>query len=266
MRIAVLSDLHFVSSHDPFNEVHARRAFFTDAWPSFKKICALIRSESPDLVVSLGDLVDWYSPENRDFALSLMAELNLPWVVTPGNHDFVLYTRNQDGSVGKHCHPRDGQELASQGWEQSGIELGNRIIDAGDTGLILLNSAISDVPEGSGQWLDEVSARHKRNLLFTHVPLNIAPISDYILSVDPDRNMEKYVQSGAPWVFEQCVKGKIDAVYSGHLHFPGNISMHGVEMYILGLSIVAIDQTNQGMGTAMIIDLDNSRPRTISIQ
>ncbi len=266
MRIAILSDLHFVAPEDPFGQIHIERAHFARAWPSFKEMCALIKRHSPDLVISLGDLVEWYSPENRDFALSLMSELDVPWVVTPGNHDFEMYVRNRDESISGPLSARHCQEQASGGWEQKGIKLDNRVIDAGDTGLVLINSAISDVPQGTGQWLNDVLGKHKRNIVFTHVPLDVPPVRQYISSVEPDRNMTKYVQSGAPWMFQECIRDKVDAVYSGHLHFFGRIVVDKVSMYILGLSIVAFEEQYQDMGMAMILDLDKSEPKIITIQ
>jgi len=90
MRIAILSDLHLVSPSDPFKEVHAERAHFVSAWPSAQRMCAKLREAAPDLVISIGDLVDWYSDENRDFAIGILNELKIPWHVTPGNHDFQM--------------------------------------------------------------------------------------------------------------------------------------------------------------------------------
>lgn len=265
MRIAILSDLHFVAPEDPFGQIHIERAHFARAWPSFEKMCALIKRQSPDLVISLGDLVEWYSPENRDFALSMMCQLDIPWLVTPGNHDFEMYVRNQDESISGPLSARQCQEQASQGWGQKGIKLDNRVIDAGDTGLVLINSAISDVPQGTGQWLNDVLGKHKRNIVFTHVPLDVPLVRQYLLSVEPDRNMTKYVQSGAPWMFQECIKGKVDAVYSGHLHFSGNITVDNVQMYILGLSVLPVNAQYPDMGMAMIIDLDKPEPRIIKI-
>ena len=116
---------------------------------------ARLREAAPDLVVSLGDLVDWYSDENRDFAIEILNELKVPWIVTPGNHDFQMYARRADGTVGDFLPARDCEEEVTRRWHAAGIELGNRMIDAGNAAILLVNSACGTVPEGTREWLDE---------------------------------------------------------------------------------------------------------------
>jgi len=153
MRMAILSDLHLISPDDPLKEVHANRAHFARAWPSAKQMCRKIQEAAPDLVVSLGDLVDWYSKENRDFALEILDELKTPCLVTPGNHDFEMYPRLADGTIGHFLPAWECEDAATRGWRERGIELGNRLIDAGSTGILLVQSACSTVPPHTREWL-----------------------------------------------------------------------------------------------------------------
>ncbi len=265
MRIAILSDLHLVSPRDPFKEIHVKRDHFVRAWPSAKRMCAKLREAAPDLVISLGDLVDWYSDENRDFAIEILNDLKVPWIVTPGNHDFQLYSRQEDGTVGDCLPARDGEEEATRGWNAAGIDLGNRMIDAGNAALLLVNSACSTVPEGTREWLNETLGQHSHSFLFTHTPLDIPPIRRFILSVEPDRNLKKYVQSGAPWLYEECLRSRVQATFFGHLHFDGRLGVDRTTMYFRGLSVEASGQEYRGMGQAMIFDLDASEPQVISL-
>lgn len=243
MKLIILGDLHLISRSDPFKENHASRGFFTDAWPSFKQLSKLIKQEAPDLIISLGDLVDWYSDENRDMALEFMDELQLPWLVTPGNHDYEkLEWREKEGKrKAVLLTAREGYASSKSGWEKRGIEHHNRFIEADGFGLLLMNSAFSDVPPGTKEWLSESLERCRRNLLFTHVPLNVPETRDYILSVEPHRDLKKYVQSGAPWVYPEGLAGRVQHVFTGHLHFPGEIRVDQTGMHMLGMGITRAD-------------------------
>lgn len=257
MRVAVLGDLHLVCEKDPYIEAHQKRAFFKDAWPTCKQLCKLVRKERPDLVVSLGDMVDWYSDENRDFALEMLSEMEVPWVVTPGNHDFASYRYETSGIVG----PLQTEDVWAQsriGWEEKGIELGNRALDAGNCKLILLESAASTVPDGTEGWLAAALREDGRNLVFTHVPLNVPSVAEYILSVDPRRDLRKYVQSGAPALFDRSLRNRVAAVFSAHLHFSGHLQVAGTDMYMLPLSITAQNRPFADQGRVTFLDLSKN--------
>lgn len=265
MRIAVLGDLHLIAPNDPFKEIRSQRTHFSKAWPSARRMFAKIRKAAPDWVVSLGDLVDYYSEENRDFAMDLLEELRCPWLVTPGNHDFEMYPRQLDGTVGECISASECEEAATAGWAARGVDLHNRLVEAGDTGILLVNSACSTAPDGTREWLDDQLARHPHNLLFTHTPLDVPEIRRFILARDPKRRLKKYVQSGAPWVFEDCVRGQVERAFFGHLHFGGALALNGTQMYFRGLSVAAVGRRYEQMGEAMILDIDNgSKPKVLA--
>lgn len=263
MKIAVITDLHTISPNDRFTRMHEYRRAFADAWPSFKKLNQLLHQESPDLVINLGDMVDWYSDENRDFALELLEELPCTWLTVPGNHDFESNEDKPDGLFS--ISAGQGRAAATKGWLKRGIELHNRYVDAGNAGLILLDSATSEVAEGTREWLKEISGRHENQLLFTHVPIDLPETRQYILSKDPNRNLNKYVQSKSPWVFHEGLQGKVGHVFSGHLHFPGELRVNGTIMHMLGMSITDLNNPGQP-ASACIIELHKSiNIRRISI-
>lgn len=256
MRLAVLGDLHLVSPYDAFRKLLPDRSHFSEAWPSLKGLIPLIRNESPDIVISLGDLVDWYSDDNRDFAMELMAEINIPWRMTPGNHDFQVYRFSEDGRSVVRLPVIEGYDKALLGWERRGIRPNNSIIDANGRGLVLMNSAISRIELGTEEWLLNSTQQFKKNIVFTHVPVDTPEIREFILSVEPGRDMNKYVICGAPALFTKCLHSRVDTIFCGHLHFPGMVRIGGTTINLISLSVNAAGKKYRGMGRVLIIDLD----------
>jgi DNA repair exonuclease SbcCD nuclease subunit len=273
MKIVVLSDLHFISQNDPRKKMIENRKFLRDGWGSFRMLAGKIRDEAPDLVVSTGDLVDWYSNENRDFALEMLSEMRTPWVATPGNHDYSTYT--WDEAQGKDIPVKGGsfEPTADPLWKAAGVDFSNRVIDADGAKLILVHSAFSGVAAGTGDWMNSVTAGCDFGgsggdipILFTHVPINTKPVWDYILGEEPDRDMDKYIMSKSPELFDQSIRGKIPQVYTGHLHFPGEVEAFGTHMHMQGLSVVMVGRSKPGMGKAAVFDTRRvGEVRTLSI-
>ncbi len=260
MKVVVLGDLHFISPEEPLSDVVERRRHFAEAWPSFRRLGEKIRREAPDLVISLGDIVDWYSPHNRDFGLELLDELRIPWMATPGNHDFQGYHDSvEDGERREMIHGVEYRSTALSGWRERGIDFSNRSVDAGDFQLLLMDSALSFVPDGTEGWLQEVLEGRERNVLFTHVPLNLPQVGAFIHSVDPKRNLEKYYQSGAPGLFDRYLKGRVQWVFNGHLHFPGRIEHSGTTSYLLPVSIRTERPSYPDQGRASVLQIDGDR-------
>jgi len=256
MKIAVLGDLHFVSPNDVFRKVLPNRAHFYNAWPSFKKLIPVIRNESPDMIISLGDIVDWYSDENRDFAIELMEELNITWWLTPGNHDFAMYKFEDDGCSAIHIPEDKAYNVTSEGWKQRNITVNNNIVDAGDIGIILMNSVLTITEPGTEEWLLDSTKRFKKNILFTHRPVDAPEVRNLILSVEPDKNIEEYGFAGSSTLFQECIKGRIDAVYCGHTHYPGEVKVDDMPVTIMSISVNAVNKTYSGMGRVLVIDTD----------
>ncbi|MCC2683533.1 MAG: Calcineurin-like phosphoesterase [Paenibacillaceae bacterium] len=253
MKLIILGDLQLVSPEEPMEELRIKRRHFADAWPSFQDIVTKVRAEAPDLVVCVGDLVDWYSETNRDFAVELMGQLNVRWEATPGNHDFSMYEWNEEKQ--NYDDWKNGERWleADKGWKEAGVNLDNRVIDTGATRLILMNSAFSDILPGTREWLAEAVDSDRANILITHVPIDIPPVRDYIASIDPRRKIGDYLHSHVPELYEESIKGKVRDVYTGHLHLPGAVTVEGTHMHLLSLSIVSQIKYYPGMGTMEII-------------
>ncbi len=279
MKIAVLGDLHLISDKDPHKPLHKIRAFFKNAYPSLQKLIKLINKESPDHIIILGDLVDWISNENAYFALDLLATLNAPWHLTLGNHDiqnpkpdFPLDTYNVQAS----------REKNEQFWITRNIPFGNRVIEINenpDLNLILIDSALSALTPNTETWLNNILNTtsenmpdnplntNKINILFTHVPIAIPVVRDYIISVAPRRNLTTYTMSGSPNLYNNCLKNRVHQIYTAHLHFPGQVTQNSTTFNMLPMSISMHDVDNNitSIASATILELNNNQLTTKTI-
>ena len=73
------------------------------------------------------------------------------------------------------------------------------------------------------------------------------------------------MQSGAPWVYPDCLKGRIRKAFFGHLHFGGRLSVDGTEMHFRGLSVAAAERAYRDMGQAMVLDVARSEAKIVSL-
>ena len=202
MKIITIGDIHLISEHDMRN---TNRDFFRNSLGSFQELLKKVKYEAPDLVIFLGDLVDWISDENLSFAIEVIEESNLGnWAMTPGNHD--LEALDEDGTF----LPGDSKYLEK--WEGKGIQLSDRYIETPYAGLFLINTALSKVTS-TGQRVISQHGHKDRNLLFTHVPIDTPQNREFILSVDPNRSMKKYVVSGTPALNDLCLENNISDVF-----------------------------------------------------
>lgn len=258
MKLLVIGDLQLISPHTAPALMIERRKKFALAWPSFRRLLALAKKERPDLIILLGDLIDWYSDENRDFALELLAEPGIPWVMTPGNHDFEGRRETEDGKDVSSISAREGFAAASKGWSERGVGFRNRIIDDGKNRIILLNSAFSEIEPGTEAWLERHLEEGKNNILFTHVPPDTPETREYILSRDPHKNMQKYVQSFAPHLFQRCLKNRVQSIFCGHLHYPGSLCVHQTNITLLGMGIDLYNEytARQECASGLLLNLD----------
>jgi predicted MPP superfamily phosphohydrolase len=252
VKIAILGDAHLIADSDPYKHLHACRAFFKSSWPSFQSLLKKVNRESPDLSIFLGDLVDWFSPQNIAFGLDLLSSLQSPWHMTPGNHDLAAPT---DGPDQENYHTEATRDHIPY-WTQQGVDLSNRTLDINGGTSILLDSALSDLAEGTETWLDDLLKRSTPSLLFTHVPIDVSATRAYILSIDPRRSMAKYVLSCAPNLYSQYIENRIAHVFSAHLHFPGDLRLDNTRFHLCNMSITMNDpnRSQSTIATATMIE------------
>lgn len=256
MKVAVLGDVHLIAEGDPYKRLHDRRAFFKSSWPSFQNLLKKVNNESPDFVILLGDLVDWFSPENVAFGLDLLSGLNMPWYMTPGNHDLAAPVGGFDQEDYKTEATRDHVSY----WKMQGIDLTHRTIAVDGCQIVLLDSALSDLPEGSEGMLDEIVNDDDTQLWFTHVPVDVPKTREYILSVDPRRSLIKYVISGAPDLYSKYIENRVAHIFSGHLHFAGDLSCDTTRFHLCNMGITMYDPNRKqsAVASATVIEGDGN--------
>ena len=69
-------------------------------------------------------------------------------------------------------------------------------------------------------------------------------------------DLRKYLQSGGRGLFDDPVPGRVEAVFSGHLHFRRNVQVNGTDMQLLPLSVRALGKIYPGQGAICILDTD----------
>jgi hypothetical protein len=251
MKIAILGDPHFICPNDPAATKIPRSCFQNTEW-HFEKQKKLIQDEQTDLIILLGDLVDWYSDLNRDYGIALIDSIGIPWKMVAGNHDFQIYP-DLSPQTPIHTTPRETREVCTQGWLDKGIELHDRIIKADNTTLILMETGPSIALPGARPWLEDVLKTGGHFTLITHVPLDIPQMREYILKKSPGRDLKKYVCSRSPWIYD-VIKGQVEHVFTGHLHFPGELQIDGTHMHLLPLGCFMTGMTYEAMGQVTFFD------------
>lgn len=249
MRIGFIADPHLIAPDDT-KERRTVRTNFANAWPNFRQVVKLLNENNVDQVIIIGDLIDYYSARNLEFALNLLEELSVPWHLTPGNHDFQFW---EDGSATEYWRDRDGGYARFQ---EADVTLENRYLDFDGVRFLLVDSSLSDVQSGTREWIRDRTETHKKCILCTHVPLDVQPVTSKILDIEPDRNLDKYVQRGAPNLFDDCIQGRIDRIFSGHLHFSATIEFESTTQIILPQSVRPVDPSYSTDGTVYIYDTE----------
>ncbi|NKB71367.1 MAG: hypothetical protein GKR89_30200 [Candidatus Latescibacteria bacterium] len=259
MKLAILGDAHLIADGDPYRHLHQRRAFFKNAWPSFQRLLGKVNDEAPDLVVFLGDLVDWFSPANIAFGLDQLSALRCEWRMTPGNHDLAAPSQGPQ--------QRDYQTTATRDhlayWANQGVDLSNRSLDINGTTAILLDSSLSNLADGTETWLGRALKGVTAPFIFTHVPIDTPAARDYILSVDPRRSMAKYVLSSVPHFYSRYIEDRSAQVFSAHLHFPGDLLIGRSRFHLRTMSITMDDpnRAQSTVATAAIVEAKKTPSR-----
>jgi predicted phosphodiesterase len=262
MKIAILGDLHFICPDDPIT-ARVDRACFENTETYFQKQKEYIQKENVDLVISLGDLVDWYSDINRDYAIDHMDSIGIPWKMVAGNHDFQMYP-DLSQEVPVHTKPADTRHICTESWLKKGIELHDRIIETDGADLLLLENGPSKTLTTTQTWLKEVLEYRENISLFTHVPLDTPEIRAYITKKSPQRALSKYVCSGSPWLYYD-IRDKVNHVFTGHLHFAGELKAGITEMHLIPLGCYSSIGHNREMGRITFYDTCSNRIDSINL-
>ncbi len=239
MRIAVLGDIHLIADQDPSADLRRVRARFHVGTAAIKRTVTWLDTLGLDAVFSVGDVIDWHSEENVALATEVMSGLRCPWHMTPGNHDLQFPKAGIPADAYDLQHVDAHRDDAIARWRRHGVELGERRITIDGHDLLLVDSASSRIDARATAWLRGQEC--ERPILLTHVPLDRPVVRSFIHAHDQYRNLEVYTQSGSPGFFAECVLGRIPAVFTGHLHFPGTLTDHGTTFHLLDASFARGD-------------------------
>lgn len=216
--IAQISDLHIKS---PGALAYGR----VDTAKAFERCVAELNQlrPRPDLVVISGDLVDTPTPEEYEHLKCLLAQLELPFIGVPGNHD--------SREMMRVAFPDQTYALASGPLNQS------TQIDALD--LLLLDTSVPGKPHGeldapTLQWLDETLAlsRERPALLFLHHPPFVGGIWHM------DRQNLLNASALAPIISRHP---RVQLVAAGHVHRATSAMFAGVAATICPAPNHAVD-------------------------
>ena len=187
--------------------------------------------EQPDLILMTGDLTDFGRPEEYDLVRRLLAPLDIPLYVIPGNHDD---RENLRSAFKDHTYlPADGEFL-------------HYVIDDYPLRMIGLDTTIPGKPGGELctqrlAWLDQQLRQEtdKPTLLFMHHP----PIKTGIVHMDV-QNCSNGEALGE--LLEQ--HRQVFQILCGHVHRPIHSQWHGITVTIAPSSshYVALDTQDNG--------------------
>lgn len=166
-------------------------------------------SPRPDVVLVTGDITNGGTEVEARHAFELLAQLAIPWFITPGNHDSVAPLRS----------------VFDNGSFPVGEAGNDYLIDDLPVRLIALDSKNPGQPGGKitkdqAKWLDTILATdtNRPAIIFMHHP----PVRCSVLESDEDGFI------GADLLGEVVSKyHNIERILCGHIHLPVHARWHG---------------------------------------
>ncbi|NRA39363.1 MAG: metallophosphoesterase [Planctomycetes bacterium] len=253
MRIACIGDIHLIDKDEPHQGMVKTRAFFMPGQKSLLELFKKLENSDIDLVVFLGDLVDWASEENISFALKLLSHLSIPWKAVPGNHDFAI--AHADITQKENRFATTAHRKYRTLWQKHNISMENQFIDCGEFGLVLLDNSMSNIEEQDLQWLDAQLNIKKHNMVCQHVPLSLPEIDSCIHSIAPNRHLSKYTCSAHPDLYHSHYENRVQAVLSGHVHIDASVTTGDCTHHLcnVGISMNDPGRNEDAVASATII-------------
>lgn len=195
--IAQLSDLHIRPPGELYRSVADSNRALTNAIAHLHQL-----DRRPDLVVITGDLVDYGEPEEYANARALLAQLSIPYLVLPGNHDHREAFR---AAFADHSYLPTKGPL-------------HYCVDDHPVRIVALDSCVpgqhyGDVDAAGLLWLQTTlqATPHKPTLVLLHHP----PFVSGIAYLD-----EYAYRNPAPLEAVLRTATHVEAVLCGHVHRP----------------------------------------------
>jgi|GEM_PF-882298 len=164
-----------------------------------------INARSPDFVLHLGDTVPFPTEETVSTFAQNMSRLEMPWHVTPGNHDVKNNTDLFNSTFGT----------------------GDYRFDYRDLRFISLDTSSLTISDDQFEWLVGLleSSQSMRVIVFTHVP-SYDPRSDGNHTLTDQEDIERFRS-----LMEEYA---VQWVLSGHIHLFNHTTDSGVNYAISG--------------------------------
>ena len=221
MLIAQISDLHC-------REVDAPAMLGNDNNFNIERAVARLNNFSPrpDLVLATGDLTSRGRTEQYAALADLLAPLEIPLYLLPGNHD--AYRPMMDNFAGQYGLVDDGYEFI------------RTVINSGPLRLVGLDTSVADhhhgaIPEERIQWLNEALSiePEKPTLIFMHHPPFETGIwwMDSIGILEGLNRLAKVLNNHS----------QIIGMTAGHLHRTIHATFAGIPVIIAPSTCYAVD-------------------------
>jgi len=178
----------------------------------------------PDLVIIIGDLVDWSSKGNwRDF-INLLKLFEVPVYTVVGNHDYywdnwwigyppLLPAPTRCDPVALRHYIKYVNPYLSYSFDYGSYHI--TCLDSGEDAVLTPVEAYgSGLSDEDMEWLKTELKDHQQNFIFMHHPVTRTDAND---ALKPDNQIGCITKNRVEFM-ELCSQNNVVAVFSGHEH------------------------------------------------
>jgi 3',5'-cyclic AMP phosphodiesterase CpdA len=185
-----------------------------------------MRERDLDAVLSPGDLTKDGEPWNYDAVDEAIAELDVPFLAVPGNHDVPKHRDEHDTPSVEWFAERYADGDLPFHREVGGVDVLG--VNSAGTTEHLYDSHDGHVPDEQVAWLRETLPETDRSVVLVHH--NFPPVSDQIEAHrehEPEMHLPPVTREPEP-LADALAAGGADLVLTGHYHLPATGSYRGV--------------------------------------
>lgn len=220
-RLAVFADPHVSTRSTGTSKL------FEHTRAHLERTVADINTRDADLALCVGDITKDGEPWNYEAADDILADLEVPFLAIPGNHD-----------VRKEGDEHESLPLAEfvERYTPGSLPFVHRVRGVDVVGL---NSAGGDdwltdshdglVPQAQLDWLDETLPTLETPLVAVHhnLPTMAAQLREHRAANEPEMAVPPVLRNPEAFI-EVLARHDAPLVLTGHLHMPAAAEMHGV--------------------------------------
>lgn len=182
----------------------------------FSQFIDKANEEKPDLVLLGGDIIDFPSKANVDFLTSELQRLEVPYIMTYGNHDWTF--------------PWEYMTEAGSATYRPMLEdaMGDAVLELEDLVVVSADNSSNQVAPESMEVVNQAYALDKPVILLLHVPLSTEELIDkakenwanpVTLGMQVHGGIAPNESSTELWHMTHDDESMIKAVLAGHVHF-----------------------------------------------